>query len=55
MYKSLKAEGVSNTMSIFFDDLDCQVYDQVATAFKGEKEVVIAKVDADSHKGLGEK
>lgn len=31
------------------------VYDQVATAFKGEKEVVIAKVDADSHKGLGEK
>ncbi|KAH7423692.1 hypothetical protein KP509_12G069100 [Ceratopteris richardii] len=31
------------------------VYDQVATAFKGEKDVVIAKVDADSHKGLGEK
>lgn len=31
------------------------VYEQVATAFKGEKDVVIAKVDADSHKSLGEK
>eukprot|EP00250_Pteridium_aquilinum_P013379 c21307_g1_i1 orf=250-1365(+) len=31
------------------------VYDQVATAFKGEKDVIVAKVDADSHKSLGEK
>lgn len=31
------------------------VYELVATAFKGEKEVVIAKVDADSHKSLGER
>lgn len=31
------------------------VYDQVATVFKGERDVIIAKVDADSHKSLGEK
>ncbi|KAI5056425.1 hypothetical protein GOP47_0028732 [Adiantum capillus-veneris] len=31
------------------------IYDQVATAFKGEKDVVVAKVDADGHKSLGEK
>ena len=32
-----------------------QVYDQVAAAFKGDKHVVIAKVDADNHKSLGER
>lgn len=31
------------------------IYEEVATAFNAEKEVVIAKVDADSHKVLGEK
>lgn len=32
-----------------------QVYEQVASAFKKEKDVVIAKVDADAHKDLGER
>lgn len=31
------------------------VYEQVATAFKKEKDVVVAKVDADAHKDLGER
>lgn len=32
-----------------------QIYEQVASAFKKEKDVVIAKVDADTHKSLGER
>jgi hypothetical protein len=32
-----------------------QVYEKVAAAYKGEKDVVIAKLDADAHGGLGEK
>ncbi len=32
-----------------------QVYEKVAAAYKGEKDVVIAKLDADAHSGLGEK
>jgi protein disulfide-isomerase A6 len=31
------------------------VYDQVASAFRKEKDVVVAKVDADAHKDLGER
>ncbi|CAM6034959.1 unnamed protein product [Sphagnum compactum] len=31
------------------------VYEKVAAAYKGEKDVVIAKLDADAHGGLGEK
>ncbi len=32
-----------------------QIYEKVAAAYKGEKDVVIAKLDADAHGGLGEK
>lgn len=32
-----------------------QVYEKVATVFKQEEGVVIANLDADAHKGLGEK
>lgn len=31
------------------------VYEKVAAAYKGEKDVVIAKLDADAHSGLGER
>eukprot|EP00246_Nothoceros_aenigmaticus_P003989 TRINITY_DN15252_c0_g2_i1.p1 TRINITY_DN15252_c0_g2~~TRINITY_DN15252_c0_g2_i1.p1 ORF type:complete len:370 (+),score=66.71 TRINITY_DN15252_c0_g2_i1:118-1227(+) len=31
------------------------IYEQVATAFKGDTDVVVAKLDADAHKELGEK
>jgi len=30
-----------------------QVFDKAAAAFKSEKDVVVAKVDADAHKELG--
>lgn len=32
-----------------------QTYESLGNVFKGEKDVVIAKCDADSHKELGEK
>ena len=32
-----------------------QVYEKVATVFKQEEGVVIANLDADAHKSLGEK
>jgi protein disulfide-isomerase A6 len=31
------------------------VYEKVAAAYKAEKDVVVAKVDADAHSGLGER
>ena len=35
--------------------LRVQVWDKAAAAFKSEKDVVVAKVDADAHKDLGER
>jgi protein disulfide-isomerase A6 len=31
----------------------CQVWDQLGASFESSKDVVIAKVDADAHKELG--
>lgn len=39
-------------------DVQCvflQIYEKVAAAFKSDEDVVIANLDADKHKGLGEK
>lgn len=35
--------------------LTAQTYEALGNVFKGEKDVVIAKCDADNHKELGEK
>ena len=40
-------------ISCFF--LGIQVWEKTASAFKSEKDVVVAKVDADAHKDLGER
>lgn len=42
-------------MLLCFFFLIRQVYEKVATVFKQEDGVVIANLDADAHKSLGEK
>lgn len=49
----LRASFIKQLISCF--DLDVQVWDKAAAAFGSEKDVVVAKVDADAHKDLGER